>query len=32
MVGDNILRFARKVGFTIVRKRAALMELVRRYY
>jgi len=28
---DNILRFAEKVGFTIARKRAALMKLVRRY-
>jgi len=28
---DNILRFAKEVGFAIARKRAALMELVRRY-
>ena len=28
---DNILRFAERVGFTIARRRAALMELVRRY-
>jgi len=28
---DNILRFADKVSFTIARKRAALMELVRKY-
>jgi len=28
---DNILRFAERVGFTIARKQAALMELVRRY-
>ena len=28
---DNIMRFAEKVGFTIARKRAALMKLVRSY-
>jgi intein-encoded DNA endonuclease-like protein len=28
---ENILRFAERVGFTIARKRAALMKLVRRY-
>ena len=28
---DNIMRFAEKIGFTIARKRAALMELVRSY-
>jgi len=28
---NNILRFAREVGFIIARKRAALMDLVRRY-
>jgi len=29
---ENILRFAEKVGFTIARKQAELMELVRRYH
>jgi len=28
---DNIMRFAEKIGFTIARKRAALMKLMRRY-
>jgi len=28
---ENILRFAKKVGFTIARKQAELMKLVRRY-
>jgi len=30
--GENILRFAEKVGFTIARKKIALAKLVRKYY
>jgi len=29
---ENILRFAKKVGFTIARKQVELIELVRRYH
>ena len=29
---ENIMKFAEKVGFTIARKQAALMELLRKHH